>query len=110
MLTFCSTVKHSTSNIRAVEKGANVSMGVDWKRSTENSKASSCRLTKQNILSLSKETVLLVVNQTIRELSVLKTIPKEPETCNVLECCNNSKINSTTKLVCLKKSKGRKSA
>ena len=33
-------------------------------------------LAKQNTLSLSKEIIPLVVNQTIRELTLLKTIPK----------------------------------
>ena len=61
------------------------------KKVQKTAKPSVANLAKQNILSLSKETVLFVVNQTIPELSVLKTIPKEPKTCNALGFCNNSK-------------------
>ena len=42
-------------------------------------------LAKQNVLSLSKEIVPLVVNQTKSKLSLMKTIPKDPEISNVLE-------------------------
>ena len=42
-------------------------------------------LAKHNVLSLSEEIVPLVVNQTMSELPLQKTIPKEQETSNISE-------------------------